>query len=100
MKWLHHGTFPPEIAKRPTDRPEIHYAPRHGSQLNRAEIELGILPRHASIAASRMSINCAGKSQRGRTAQLRPDENQMAVHHPRCPHQIASTLFVSTSATE
>ena len=37
--------FPPEEAKRLTDRREIHYTPKHGSWLNRAEIELSVLSR-------------------------------------------------------
>lgn len=40
-----YATFPPEIAKRLTDRLEIHYTPKHGSWLNMAEIELSILNR-------------------------------------------------------
>ncbi len=38
-------TFPPAEAKRLLDRLEIHYTPKHGSWLNMAEIELGILSR-------------------------------------------------------
>ena len=37
--------FPPQKAKRIADRLEIHYTPKHGSWLNMAEIELGILTR-------------------------------------------------------
>jgi len=37
--------FPPAEAKRIADRLEIHYTPKHGSWLNMAEIELGILNR-------------------------------------------------------
>lgn len=37
--------FPPDEAKRITDRLEIHYTPKHGSWLDMAEIELGILGR-------------------------------------------------------
>ena len=37
--------FVPEEAKRLADRFEIHYTPKHGSWLNMAEIELGILGR-------------------------------------------------------
>jgi DDE superfamily endonuclease len=36
-------TFPPPEAKRLADRLEIHYTPKHGSWLNMAEIELGIM---------------------------------------------------------
>ena len=37
--------FPPTEAKRLADRLEIHYTPKHGSWLNMAEIELGMLGR-------------------------------------------------------
>ena len=37
--------FPAAEAKRLADRREIHYTPKHGSWLNMAEIELGILQR-------------------------------------------------------
>jgi DDE superfamily endonuclease len=37
--------FDPAQAKRIADRLEIHYTPKHGSWLNMAEIELGVLNR-------------------------------------------------------
>jgi hypothetical protein len=37
--------FEPEEAKRLAEKLEIHYTPKHGSWLNMAEIELGILSR-------------------------------------------------------
>jgi hypothetical protein len=37
--------FPPEEARRIMNRLEIHYTPKHGSWLNIAETELGILSR-------------------------------------------------------
>ena len=37
--------FPPAEARRLLDRLEFHYTPKHGSWLNMAEIELGILAR-------------------------------------------------------
>jgi len=37
--------FPPDEARRLTQRLEIHYTPKHGSWLNMAEIELSILAR-------------------------------------------------------
>ena len=36
-------TFPPAEAKRLADKLELHYTPKHGSWLNMAEIELGVL---------------------------------------------------------
>lgn len=38
-------TFPPEVARRLTEKLEIHYTPKHGSWLNMAEIELSALAR-------------------------------------------------------
>ena len=40
-----YAAFPPAEAKRLADKLEIHYTPKHGSWLNMAEIELGILQR-------------------------------------------------------
>ncbi len=37
--------FPPEQARRIAERLEFHYTPKHGSWLNMAEIELGVLQR-------------------------------------------------------
>jgi hypothetical protein len=37
--------FPPEEAKRVTDKLDIHYTPKHGSWLNMAELELSALQR-------------------------------------------------------
>ena len=37
--------FEPTEAKRIADKLEIHYTPKHGSWLDMAEIELGILSR-------------------------------------------------------
>ena len=39
--------FPPEQARRIAERIEWHYTPKHGSWLNRAEIELSVLQRQA-----------------------------------------------------
>lgn len=37
--------FPPAEAKRLWDKLEVHYTPKHGSWLNRAELELSVLAR-------------------------------------------------------
>lgn len=39
--------FEPTEAKRLADKLEIHYTPKHGSGLNMAEIEIGVLSRQA-----------------------------------------------------
>jgi len=40
-----YGTFEPQEAQRLAERFEFHYTPKHGSWLNMAEIELGVLIR-------------------------------------------------------
>lgn len=40
-----YAAFPPQEAKRLTDKLEWHYTPKHGSWLNMAEIELSVLSR-------------------------------------------------------
>ena len=40
-----YAAFPPAEAKRLADKLELHFTPKHGSWLNMAEIELGILAR-------------------------------------------------------
>ncbi len=39
--------FPPEEARRLAERFEWHYTPKHGSWLDMAEIEIGIMSRQA-----------------------------------------------------
>ena len=38
-------TFSPEEARRLAEKLELHYTPKHGSWLNMAEIEIGVLSR-------------------------------------------------------
>ena len=40
-----YATFPPDEARRLTERLEIHHPPKHGSWLNMAELELSVLAR-------------------------------------------------------
>lgn len=40
-----YATFEPEEARRIAQRLDIHYTPKHGSWLNMAEIEIGVLSR-------------------------------------------------------
>ena len=40
-----YATFAPEEARRISERLEIHYTPKHGSWLDMAEIEIGVLSR-------------------------------------------------------
>jgi hypothetical protein len=40
-----YATFDPETARRLCERFEIHYTPKHGSWLNMAELEIGVMSR-------------------------------------------------------
>jgi transposase len=40
-----YATFEPDVALRLTERFEIHYTPKHGSWLNMAELEIGVMSR-------------------------------------------------------
>lgn len=49
--------FEPVMARRLTEKLEIHYTPKHGSWLNMAEIELSILSRQCMNDYFRMPTN-------------------------------------------
>ena len=55
--------FPAAEARRLAERCEWHYTPKHGSWLDMAESELGVLCPSASIAASRINKLSSTKSQ-------------------------------------
>ncbi len=71
-----YATFPPAEAKRLTDRLEIHYTPKHGSWLNIAEIELGILTKQclkrrlASSERLRREVTAWETARNGRIAKI------------------------------
>jgi transposase len=61
-------TFPAEEAKRLRDKKDIHYTPKHGSWLNKAEIELNVINNHGLSARipdiERMRREAAGWNRR------------------------------------
>ena len=55
-------TFEPEEARRLAEKIEFHYTPKHGSWLNMAEIEIGVLSRQClSQYIFRQRRRCVGK---------------------------------------
>jgi hypothetical protein len=62
--------FPPEEARRLAGRLEIHHTPKHGSWLNRAEIELSVsardLPERISTRAALEQRVSAWEQRRNR----------------------------------
>ena len=62
--------FPPQEARRLTEKLEIHYTPKHGSWLNMAEIEFSVLARQClaeripSFEQAQQRIGIAWQQQR------------------------------------
>ena len=65
-----YSAFPPEEARRLTERLEIHYTPKHGSWLDIAEIELSVLKRQCLAGR----IDCIDK-MRNEVAAWNTDRN-------------------------
>ena len=77
--------FEPAEARRIAQRLEIHYTPKHGSWLNIAEIELGVLSRQCldrripdQEILEQEDPGLAGPAEPGR------DTSGLAFHHRRC----------------
>ena len=60
--------FEPAEARRIAERLEIHYTPKHGSWLNMAEIEIGVLARQCLDRRIPDQGFCGGRRQRGSSA--------------------------------
>ena len=58
--------FEPAEARRIAERLEIHYTPKHGSWLNMAEIEMGVMARQCLDRRIPTGAFCGGRQQRGR----------------------------------
>ena len=58
--------FEPAEARRIAERLEIHYTPKHGSWLNMAEIEIGVLARQCLDRRIANQTSCAARSMLGR----------------------------------
>ena len=68
-------------ARRIAERLEIHYTPKHGSWLNMAEIEIGVLARQSWTAGFLIKRCCAGKLTPGRTSATGTWWSGLALHH-------------------
>ena len=81
--------FEPAEARRIAERLEIHYTPKHGSWLNMAEIEIGVMARQCldRRIPDRSVLRreaAAWQAQRNRD-RIRVD---WPLHHCRCSLQI------------
>ena len=80
--------FPAVEARRLVERFEWHYTPKHGSWLDLAESELGVL---TSQCLDRRIPNKTSPHRRNRRLgarpQCQPHQGRLAIHHQKCSHQ-------------
>ena len=89
--------FKPMEARRIAERLEIHYTPKHGSWLDMAEIEIGVLARQCldrRIPDKRRSA--AGSGSVAAAAQPGRDTGGLALHHLGCPHQTEVSIPINS----
>ena len=80
--------------RRIAERLEVHYTPKHGSWLDMAEIEIGVMGLDRRIpdqSALRREV-AAWQAQRNRDAM-----GGLALHHRGCPHQAQVPLPINTT---
>src|SRR5262249_43279514 len=85
--------FPAVEARRLVERFEWHYTPKHGSWLDLAESELGVLSPSASIAAFPTNKSSSAKSPPGSTTAM-PTTPRPTGNSP--PKMLASNLSIYT----
>ncbi len=88
--------FEPEEARRLSARLDIHYTPKHGSWLNKAEIELSALSRQCldrRISEKKMME----KQVRAWTkpTEQNKDTRELAIHHQECAYPTTQTLSIN-----
>ena len=88
--------FEPAEARRIAEKLEIHYTPKHGSWLNMAEIELGVLARQCldrripdQQRLKQETLGMVGPTQ------PRCDSGGLAFHHPGRTHQAQVPLSLN-----
>jgi DDE superfamily endonuclease len=89
--------FPAPEARRLVERFEWHYTPKHGSWLDFAESELGVLPPSASIAASLTNRLSSTKSPPGNTTAMPITPRQTGNSQPK-PHVSNSSTYTLQSS--
>ena len=88
--------FPAAEARGLAERFEWHYTPKHGSWLDMAESELGVLRPSASIAASRTNKPSSMKSQLGRMNEM-PTTPRPIGNSPKQTPVSNSSIFTRQS---
>ena len=89
--------FEPAEARRIAERLEIHYTPKHGSWLNMAEIEIGVLGSTVPGPTDCQSRHPARRGQcLAESTQPGCDTSGLALHYRGCAHQAKVTLPINT----
>ena len=74
--------FEPAEARRIAERLEIHYTPKHGSWLDMAEIEIGVMARQClDRRIPDQGVSAAGGGSVAATAQPGHNTGGLALHH-------------------
>src|SRR4249920_1704930 len=85
--------FPAAEARRLVERFEWHYTPKHGSWLDMAESELGVLASQCLDRRIADKPILAPRSQRmAEPPQQAPRQGQLAIQNRRCPRQAEETV--------
>ena len=92
--------FEPSEARRIAERLEIHYTPKHGSWLNMAEIEIGVLDRQC-LDRRIPSQEILEQENRGMgtPAESAGLSGGLALHHRGRPHQAQVPIPINTNVT-
>ena len=78
--------FEPAEARRIAERLEIHYTPKHGSWLNMAEIEIGVMVRQClDRRIYRTKASCSGRWERGSISATRTQYGWTGASQLRMP---------------
>ena len=92
--------FEPAEARRIAERLEIHYTPKHGSWLDMAEIEIGVMARQClDRRIPDQSALRRGGGSVAATAQPGRNTGGLAIHHLGCAHQTKIPLPINTTLT-
>jgi len=85
--------FPAAEARRLVERLEGHYTPKHGSWLNLAESELGVLSSHCLDRRIPDKQTPHRRNRRlGTRSQCQPHQGQLALHYPERSHQTQAPI--------
>ena len=91
--------FEPAEARRIAQKLEIHYTPKHGSWLNMAEIELGVLARQCLDRRITGPADILKQETKAWQEAAEPGRNpgELAFHHPGRTHQAQVPLSLNST---